>query len=368
MSQEELNKKIFEFKSILEKNNFPVVNLIFRNFVTGEIKSQFSNLIKLSKRVNISKQESEIRFDLIKLLDKIVILDPARIKKYYLWDIAVEEKKDLVFEKFPEIKKLLDEDGLIQVPYKSDLNKNGFKYKGSYLIFEGAFSRNFHLTQWLIKNWKNNFVLKLPINKNCLGIPETRRDMMLLAHWQGPKTLKHIRKSLAGKEFVVKGPSSFNAPLMDKTEFLFNSRDNKWHLQIEELIPLEGIEFRPTINYLDKEYRFYTRYLHAITNKELSGCFHIDGGIRVYKTFENFTKRNQSELKDSNITSYSDRYKFFRIDSEEGIKSFQEIIGLFFEANPYILEFFEGESSFTKDLEKNRTGILEIDFKYKKFN
>lgn len=368
MSKEELDRKISEFRDFLEKNNFPVVNLIFENFLSGKIKNKFLDLVKLSKKVDTSKQENEIKFDLIKLLDRIVRLDPTRIKKYYLWDIAVEEKTDFVFEKFTEVKELLDEDGLIQIPYNSDLNKNGFRYKDSYLIFENAYSRNFHLTQWLIENWKNNFVLKLPINKNCLGVSETRRQVELLSHWQGPKTINQIKESLAGKEFVVKGPSFFDAPLMDKTEFLFNSRDNKWHLQIEELLPLDGIELGTIINYQDKEHKFYTRYLHAITNKNLSECFHMDGGIRVYKTYENFERRNKSELKDSSITSYSDRYKFFRVDSESGISSFQEIIGLFFIANPYVLEFFDGESNFTKDLEKNRTGILEIDFKYKKFN
>ena len=256
---------------------------------------------------------------------------------------------------------------MITVPYNHDLNKNGFKYKNHYLIFDNAFSRNFHFTEWLMANWKDNFGLKLPISKNLLGLSETRRNMMLLSHWQGPKHISNIQMSLNGKAYVVKGPLQFHADLMDKTEFLFYFDEDQWHFQIEELLPMEGIGYSECIHFQDKVHRFYTRYLHAIANKQLTKCTHIDGSIRVYDTYDNFKIRNNAELKNPKCRENANRYKLFRIDSKQGICCFQEIIGLFFKFNPYVLEFFEGESDYTKEIERRRSGILEIDFKYKNY-
>jgi hypothetical protein len=203
----ELSQKIAKLVELCSKNNILVRNLWENNFLPAEVREAYKELE--------SNKDLEL-FQLWRILGENIKIDPMKTTKYYLWDVAVEEKKDYAFNEFSELKSQLDEDGLIEVPYNSDLNKNGFKYKNKYLIFENAFSKNFHFTEWVIKNWKGNFSLKLPINTNCLGIPETRRNTTLLSHWQGPKTIEHVRESLADKEFIIKGPSSFDAPILDK--------------------------------------------------------------------------------------------------------------------------------------------------------
>jgi len=350
-----LSNKIRRIIDLCNEGNIPFRNLLHKDFLPEELDRIYSEL---------EKNDDVDIFEVWEIIREKIQIDDMKISKYYLWDIAVEEKNNIVLEKFSELNERIDKDELITVPFNSDFNKNGFRYKDRYLIFEDAFSHNFHLTEWLIRNWKNDFILNLPINKNCLGLPETRRNVILKSHWQGPKKLDHVKKSLNGKEFVIKG-GPFSGPLMDKTEFLFYYKNNNWHFQIEELIPLEGVVFRESICLHNKEHKFYTKYVHAITDSKLSSCNHIDGAIRVYDTYEKFKERNLTNLKNTKIRKCCENFKLFRIDSKTGIKSFQEIIGLFLIGNPYVLEFFEGETSFTKDMEKTRAGILEIDFKHR---
>lgn len=98
----------------------------------------------------------------------------------------------------------------------------------------------------------------------------------------------------------------------------------------------------------------------------MNNCFHLDGAIRVYDNFENFKKRNLSDMKKEDWSKKSKRYKLFRFDSDKGIDYFEKIIGLFFLFNSYVREFFEGETQELKYMENQRTKLFEIDFKYKK--
>ncbi len=343
--------KIAKLIEICSKSNIPFQNLLHNDFLPEEVHKLYLELIK--------EEES---FIILEKLSNGISIDQRKISKYYLWDIAVIEKENLVLETYPEVSQLIDNDGLIEVPYNSDLNKDGFRYKDHYLVFENAFSHNFNFTRWIIKNWKNEYALKLPISMRLLGLLDTRRDMFLKSHWEGPKDINHVKKSLSGKEVIVKGNNNLNIPLLDKTEFMFTKRENMWHLQIEELLPLEGLFFSKEIAFRDEKLCYYTKYLHAIVNEDFSCCIHLDGALRVYETIKNFKNRNSVTLKDT-VKDSCKKYKLFRMDSKVGVSSFQEIVGLFFVGNPYVIEFFEGKSNYTNSLEVNRGKMLEANFK-----
>jgi len=355
---DELKTKIEKLIRLCNETNTPYMDLLYDNFLSEETSDLYKELLK------------ETKLDMHHLWRALadgIKIDKTKICKHYLWDFAVEEKDNIVLEAFPEINDLIDEDGLIEVPFNADLNKNGFLYKDKYLAIESAISQNFHMIEWLVDTWKNKFTLKLPIDMRRLGLPETRRTAYLASHWQGAKTIINVKNSLGEQEFIIKGNNNIDIPLLDKTEFLFQKRDGVWHLNIEELIPLEGFTYTDKIYFRNVEHRYYTRYIHAITNSDLTLCTHIDGAIRVYNSYENFKLRNSKELREGAVKNLCERYKLFRIDSPDGISEYQEIIGLFFVGNPYVLEFFEGESDFSKDLEKRRGRLLEVDYEYTKF-
>lgn len=351
MDEKEKDKKINEIIKSCNEENVPASNLIYGGgaFLPQETIKKYKELEK--------DEEIEI-FEVWNRLIKNIKVDSQRISKFYLRDIAVESKENHSLETFPELLNEIDSEGLMKVPFGYDLNKDGFKYKNKYLIFENVISRNFHFMDWIIRNWDNGFSIRLRPNFNYLGIPSTRRDLMLLSHWRGPKKFSNLNKF--EQNLVIKGPNNFDVfPVNDKTEFLFEFRNGEWHLQMEEMVPLEETAYIPDFLINNKKYNFCTRYLHAIMDENLSFCTHIDGAIRAYHNDKNLRIRNNTNLSDENLKDICSRIKLFSFDSSEGIESFQEIIGLFFRENPYVLEFFEGETKETKELEEKRTYFVE---------
>lgn len=360
---DEFDKKLKEIVALMERDNIPLNNILYNNFISDELNQKYLNLVKLFNK----KYGSSGEFNIWEYIRRNVKLDNNRIMKYYLWDIAIEKKSNLAIDTYPSIKENEDSDGLFKVPFNSDLNKNSFKFNNHYIIIHPLISRNFHLIQKIISRWNDDFNLFLPIDYDSLGIPDTRRNMCLKAHWQGPATLEHIKKSLKINEVVVKGPLNSSNSFLDKTEFLFEKRDGKYHLQIEELIPMATPEFDEKIAFRKNKIEYFTRYLHAITNEDLTVCFHLDGGLRTYTTLKNFKKRNSVLINDESNKRISDRIKLFKIEQlKDGITSFQEFIGLYFNYNPYITEFFEGESEETKEIEKHREEMIK--FKLNRLN
>ncbi len=340
-----------------ESSNTPVANMVFRGPVPSELKILFENF---TKKWEITTFEA--RHKLLVELEKIVKRDPKRVSAYEGWDITIEQKDDYVLEKYPELLVKRKDETLVSLNYPTKINKNGFMYKDRFLIFPSIFTANFHFTNWIIKNWLGQFKLSLSFELDKLGIPETEKESILLSHWFGPKTKKNVKENFNNTIKVVFGATdtSWSTEIFDKTEFYFNRRKGEWHLEIEELLPLQNLFYTPNTQFRQQEMKYYTKYLHAITDRDINSCTHIDGAIRVYDTRDNFLKRHSIQFQ-SDPKEISKRYKLFRFDSDAGITSFQEIIGLFFLHNPYVHEFFEGESEFTRDMESKRTIIFKID-------
>lgn len=355
-----INDQINIIINYCNDSNVPMRNLHFHNFLPPEIEKIWREL----------ENNDEIdTFKLWKVISENIRIDNDKMCKYYLWDIATEEKNNLLFERYPRIKELIDKNGMVELPYPCDLNKNSFKHGYHYLIIDDSFSSNFHFTEWLIKNWQGKFKLRLPIKLNSLGIGSTRRNVALMSHWQGPKTLDNIKGMYDKEAYVVYGPDNFSSSLIDSTQFFFYFKDNKWQLEVEELVPMDGMNYSESKVILGIRHKFYTKYLHAFVNLELTKCYHIDGGIRVYADLNDFKKRNSMQLNSDKaiIKDMTKRYKIFRIDSDKGIDSYQEIVGLFFNSNPYVSQFFEGKNKFNKDIEDRRSTMLELDLKQKGF-
>lgn len=363
MSSEELPQdfvtKLKEVIELCEEYNIRPMNLDNRELAPDDAQESYDELMDIIDGYNEIPRTKVLRW-----LGEAITLDPSRETQYYLWDIAVREKNDLVSKNYPDLCSFADDD-LIDIPQTADMNKNGFEYKDHYLIFIDQLAKNYYLTEKLGSLRSNNVNLSVPVSYSKLGMPDTRRKMMLKAHWRGPETIDKLRDRSGSEFFVQKGTESYQHGLQDRTEFYFELRDREWHLQIEELLPRTGIFYSPHTAYRDAEIKYYTRYFHAIMDEKCEYCIHMDGAIRGYGSFEKFVERHtERELQEVNtLKRMSSRHKLFRVDSPDGaINEFGEVAGLFFKHNPHVQRFFEGDSEHATELEENRASQFQFDF------
>lgn len=351
--------------SLCEEYNTPVENLWEGNYADGDLLEEYEKLVDLAE-----ERDDYYKVQLDQELANSIELDIDREKKYELWDIDVVEKRDILFQNYKEVgQDIRENSGLYTLSPATSYNKDGVEYQNHYFIFPNALRKNFHLTQGLLNKWgeyEYDFDLSLAVDYNRLGLPETERTVLLFEHWSGPKNLNAVRDSAKVDQVVVFGNSNWSSPegLQDKTEFYFHQRDDEWVLQIEELLPRSGVLYEPSIELRREEIPYYTRYTHAILNEEMTECEHLDGALREYPTQEDLIKRHTTEsLADGWHKSQGfDRYKLFKLDEDSiTIPDYQEIIGLFHRYNPHIIEFFQGQSKQTREIELNRARNFEIE-------
>jgi hypothetical protein len=253
---------------------------------------------------------------------------------------------------------------LIEVPTDAEFNKDGFEYRDHYLIFGEPISSNFHLTTYLLNNNTQDLSLKTLFSLDQLGLPATTRTMHLFEHWDGPETLQRIREANGIAHVSSHGGQTYGDGFYDKTEFLFEKRGDRWVLHIEETLPIKGVFLNLSTRYRGRKVDYYTRYLHAITNEDLTECYHLDCAIREYPSRDTFLERHRKQFTEGQVfKDLCSRYKVFKLDSEAGsIPDYQRIAGLFFKYNPYVIEFFDGPSDWTQELEEFRNSQFEIGF------
>jgi hypothetical protein len=356
---EDLLNQLGKVISLCEENNVHPKNLEEGEFVPENTQKEYNELKNL---VSSYEDISKVKVD--RYLRNNIELDKVREAKHYLWDIAVVEKENIAFEEYPDLKKDI-ENSLKKVPSEADMNKNGFEFRDHYLIFCSRLYRNYYLVGKLNTIRSDEIELSVPISYSRLGIPETTREYILAAHWRGPETIDELRSRSGNEFFVQKGTESYEQGLQDRTEFYFERRNDRWHLQIEELLPRTGINYSLHANLRDRVINYYTRYLHAVVDEDCKQCFHMDGALREYGDLEDFVDRHvEKELSDSNqLKKMSNRYKLFKLDSKKGkIEDFGEVAGLFFKRNPHVQRFFEGDSEYADEIEQKRASSFESDF------
>jgi hypothetical protein len=358
---QEFEEQLSKVQSLCEQYNVPVKNLRRYDFVPQELEEEHRLLKELAE------QDEDTHHFLEKEISRGVSLDPDRIQKFYRWDIAVERKDDHAIETYPELTDIEDEN-LIEIPSDADWNKDGFqfedRFEDQYFIFARPIVSNFHLTTFLLQNNQPSLSLKMLYSHDQLGLADNTRQMHLFEHWDGPESLERIRESSNIQESSIHGGETYGDGFADKTEFLFERNDGKWNLHIEETLPRRGLMFRFGTVYRAAQIGYHTRYLHAITNEELTECYHIDGALREFPDRGTFLDRHRRSFREGHIfKDMCDRYKLFKLDSESGaIPDYQRIIGLFFKYNPYVIEFFDGPTEWSQEVEEFRKQHFRFEF------
>lgn len=120
---------------------------------------------------------------------------------------------------------------------------------------------------------------------------------------------------------------------LDRTEFMWSSRDGIKSIQIEELVTPDSLRMSP-------DRGIVTRYVHAQWSPLDRAFIHFDGAVKVY-THDAYQKRLQTDLKKfpGKASSYK---KLFRIDSPLGLDIWCRLTAKFFEENELVLEYLGG--------------------------
>jgi len=336
--------------ALLHEYNLSAVNLFWRQYLPLEIEKLYDQILEETGIDDIAFNQE---------LKKHHQIDLSRLSRSIYWDIEIIRKQNLVLETYPDIS--FDKYGLVKLGKVKHLNENGFFFNNKHnLIFPKIISRNFNLTQRIMKFQDEEVELSFLITNSELGLTETKRELSLKAHWWGPKTIEHIKEAFKKSNVVVKGNDKtkhFNVSDKVDFHFFYNDKKREYNLKVEETIPYTGIPHEPHEEINGVMYEYYTRYAHAILNKDMDECKHLDLSIKSYDTLVNYQSRSKTDI--TKVPKNAKYLKLIKLDSPEKKNiSYHEIIGLYFVLNPYTHEMFDGESDSTREIERIREGIL----------
>lgn len=351
--------KVEEIRELAEKENTPINNLHYGNFVSDKLKDKYVKLMELCRE----DPKGDYALKAKEYLQENINLDYEKGVKYYLSDVAVIQKdSQYAIQTYPE---LTEKEGLIKMPAGANLVKNGFGYKEHYLIFDNEIMQYFSfMTSFINKHRekKEDFEMSFKIDYEKLGIKGTERGTFAEIFLGGMPgfDVKWITKNWSDKRkpiYSKYGPDSSDSKILDLTEFLIKKKRTTdfgdcWQIEIEEHIPLKIWEpFESSSIILDKKkIVYFTRYLHAYLSLDFQKCYHIDWAYKDYGTLENYKTREK--IQNSKIREAAKKTKIFRLDSLKGITFWSEVINAFFYLNPHLSEYFNNRSD--KKVEEDR--------------
>lgn len=191
----------------------------------------------------------------------------------------------------------------------------------------------FFLTKLYEISQKTGLDVKIALDPNSLGIPETYMRPIELNYWWGPKfneNLNNIPTGVTIHNSNGKRERFFSG--ISKTEFWWHKQNDIQSLECEEIrdIPSFGIS--------KVSENFGCRYVHSMINQ--SGVpFHLDGAVRVYTEEKMLSRLDVDISKAGKDTEY---FKLWRVDGDIKIKEWKELISDFFWDNELVGEYLGG--------------------------
>lgn len=260
--------------------------------------------------------------------------------------VAIWNSK-LAMKVFPNVFQKQDKKGLIPLniilEYFTPIGPGIFKHKGKELVlfahpyFRKSLSRfnNYNtvfLDQILTIRNRDNLTIKIALDSDLVGYASSYEKSIELEFWWGPKFNEDMTKIQPGVTVHASNDYQklFNG--ISKTEFWWKAKDSTRTFEAEELkeIPSLGIA----------EDQFGCRYVHAEINISDKFFDHFDGAVRMYSD-EEMKNRVQTNIKKAGKRS---KYtKLFRIDGELSIGEWKSFVSSYFQGNPLVVEYFDGE-------------------------
>jgi hypothetical protein len=270
--------------------------------------------------------------------------------------VTNDPNESAVIKVYPEIRSLLDDDGLLYIDDRFRLFDGGIEYKDHILHYHQFLRRgydsnpNFDFLGRFIRYYlqacvSNSF--RVAIDHYRLMPKEFYQHIVEMDAWYGPgfdrSKLDDI--NAVGLTIVKRiSPSPFDLffEKLERTEFFWSYRDGIKTLEIEGISD-KKLFFDPY--YLNK-------YAHSERDVSLKRLRHFDGAVKVYLK-DSYENRLSTYLP-KEPRSFK-KVKLFRIDGEIDIDEWIELLALFFKGNEMIIEYFDPEqfeSRFRDDIRK----------------
>jgi hypothetical protein len=245
-----------------------------------------------------------------------------------------------VLDRFHELRKQLDEDGLLRPTRAMKLLRTGISYQG-YLIYYHQFMRRGFA--WSM-NWKffERLHSAMEGNEVAVGIDTFRlirldqfRERMEEDYWYGPKfNLAKIDDPNDYGFTMHLGKTTTISDRSIRSEFYRYVRNNEKIFEIEEVaLPQSGGSQQRDF--------IINRYVHSIRDMRNHHFVHLDGAVRIYSK-GSYDRRVATDLPSS---AKSDLYiKLFKLNGKILDSDWAELISHFFRENDDVRQFLGGKT------------------------
>ena len=252
-----------------------------------------------------------------------------------------ELSRSAVLKQYPELRRRMDKDGLVEVTPDLVLHDGGIEYHDHMLHYHQLFRRayrgqpNFDFTTRFLQYYKRTNArnaFRIAIDHQRLMPKEYYSKISEFDTWYGPPFHKDKLDdpNEVGLTVVRRNPDSlFNLTnKLDRTEFYWSFKNAIKTLQIEEVCSRD---------YSFDDY-YFNKYVHSQRDIDSKITMHLDGSVKVYLK-DRYEKRFDSNIP--NEDKCHKKIKLWRIDGDIELDEWSELISLFYKGNEMIIEYFD---------------------------
>jgi len=311
---------------------------------------------------------SEAESHLSEIIAQTDIASPSELSSLMI-EAAVAKKPDIARTLYPEFympsSALVDKDGLVdyrELTVRLDEIQPGVfhdRTRNLLLFAHPFFRRNLsHLNKLnadflnLLKTTADAYSdvrVRLRLDPDIIGHPETAKNLLELEHWWGPPYSDDIASIPSG---VVEHKADSRTRYyegVDRTQFWWKAPEHRVLDNEDEFefrtFELEELIENPSCGLRDGQ--FGCRYAHAEFSTVDNCITHFDGAIRSYSGDAYLNRIGTSIDRAGKNAGYT---KLFRLDGILSVEIWKSLLTKFFRGNYLIPEYFN-DSAMSDDIE-----------------
>ena len=269
----------------------------------------------------------------------------------------------ILYDAFPYLKELRDDDGLIKV---KDLEVS-FTYKGQGIFisnktrlaillhpyFRRSCSRNNNFNDSFLKllfeQYRHNESLKVRLDEDFIGFAPSYLETFEFDYWYGPHYSDKIEDIQSGSVRYKTSETEKLYNQIEYTDFIWQFKDNKYQFEMEEVTDADS----PVNSGL-----FECRYLHAFYNPTNGAFEHFDGAIRSYD-LEKIAERLDRPINQSG--HQAEYTKIFRLDGNIPLGEWKGLVTQYLKNNFDVYRYFGADipAISTEEQEQTKNPIIK---------
>jgi hypothetical protein len=249
-----------------------------------------------------------------------------------------------VLKVYPELRDLLDDDGLLRLDDRFTLYDAGIEYKDHVLHYHQFLRRGFTsnpnfdflnlFIDYYVRTASTN-TFRVAIDHSRLMPKEFLQQLVEFDTWYGPRfdRSKLDDPNEVGLTVLKRTPTLVAKIFFDnveRTEFFWSYRDGIKTFEVE------GVSEESAL--FDAYY--LNKYVHSERDVRASVLRHCDGAVKVYLKDEYNQRLNTYMPREPRSFK---RIKLFRIDGDIDVDKWIELLSQFFKGNEMIIEYFDPE-------------------------